>query len=147
MRLTRSEALKIRKVLEEAMMTTALSDQRASEAPTLFPMFSALLAAGKTFTQEDVTNRFRLCYNDKLYVVTQPHTMQAGWTPDVAVSLYEEIEYINGIRKIKEYITAEHPFSENELGIDSDGVVWRSLHNNNVYTPVQYAANWEQVEA
>ena len=146
MRLTRNEALKIRAILEEAMQTTALSDQKASQAPTLFPSFKSLLKSNKTFTQEDVNNRFRFIYNNKMYVVIQPHTMQENWTPDTAISLYETIDYVDGIRIIQTYITSANPFSKDEIGIDANGIKWRSLVDFNVYTPEQYANNWEQIE-
>ena len=91
--------------------------------------------------------RFRFTYGGKLYVVTQAHTMQSDWTPETAVSLYEEVQYKNGIRLIPENITAENPFSAGERGMDADGVIWVSNCDNNVYTPAQYERNWTREDS
>lgn len=65
--------------------------------------------------------------------------------PDVAPALWEEIPYRGGIRIIPDVITAGLAFSKDEQGWWGD-VLYRSLVDANVYTPVQYAANWEVVE-
>jgi hypothetical protein len=64
-------------------------------------------------------------------------------SPDSAPTLYEELEYIDGIRKIPDVITVAKKFSKGEKGIDADGVIWVSLYNDNVYTPTQFKSNWE----
>ena len=140
---TRTKAERIRALLERAVSVSPLTDAEASEMPTMFPAWDKL-PAGHEFTAEDVENRVRIERGGKLYVVTQPHKVQADWTPETAVSLYEYVPYRNGYREIGEYITAAHPFSKGEEGIDSDGIVWISLYDNNVYTPAQHAANWER---
>lgn len=143
--MTEARARAIRALIEKA--SASLSDKDASCAAELFPAWQSLLDEGHTFTQEEVNTRPRLRYGDKLYVVTQPHTMQQGWTPDNAPSLYEEIGYRDGIRLIPAYITAANPFSKGERGMDGDGVIWISKVDNNVYTPTQYAQNWERESA
>lgn len=145
--MTRDEAMKIRSILTKGMSVSGIADSDASCAPTLFPSYESLLASGKSFTQEDVQKRFRFTYGGKLYVVTQAHTMQSDWSPETAVSLYEEVQYKNGIRLIPENITAENPFSAGERGMDADGVIWVSNCDNNVYTPSQYERNWTREES
>ena len=49
----------------------------------LFPMW----AAGASYEQG-----IRLRCGEKLYKVLQAHTSQANWTPDIATSLYAEVE-------------------------------------------------------
>ena len=41
---------------------------------------------------KSVTTGERLRYGDRLYKVTQPHTTQADWTPDITASLYTVID-------------------------------------------------------
>ena len=65
--------------------------------------------------------------------------------PDHAPTLWEELEYREGIRIIPEAITVTKAFSEGELGWWGD-VLYRSKVNNNVYTPAQYPNNWELAE-
>ena len=65
--------------------------------------------------------------------------------PDNAPTLWEELLYRDGIRIIPEVITVTTAFSEGELGWWGDEI-WKSLVNSNVYTPGQYAANWEKQE-
>lgn len=142
---TRTKAERIRALVEKAMAVSPLTDAEASEMPTMFPKWDDL-PAGYEFKKEDVAKRPRVWYGGKLYVVTGVHKVQADWTPDVAVSLYEYVPYRDGYREIPEHITAAHPFSKGEEGIDADGVIWVSKKDNNVYTPTQYADNWMKKE-
>lgn len=64
--------------------------------------------------------------------------------PDHAPTLWTELAYRDGIRIIPEVITVTTQFSEGEMGWWGD-VLYRSKVNGNVYTPAQYAANWEVV--
>ena len=143
---TKERAYRVRALLEKAMAVSPLTDAEASEVPTMFPAWDKLLSEGRTFTADDVANRLRVQYGGKLYLVIQPHKVQADWTPEAAPSLYTEVKYRLGYRVIGEYITAEAAFSAGECGIDADGVVWESLVDNNVYTPVQYPGNWTRKE-
>lgn len=69
-----------RKIIETAV--EGLSDNDAIKAVTLFPKWKPRieLKAGE-----------RLRFGDKLYRVKNGHTTQSDWTPDIAVSLYEEV--------------------------------------------------------
>jgi hypothetical protein len=64
--------------------------------------------------------------------------------PDHAPTLWEELEYRDGIRIIPEVIVVTKQFSEGELGWWGD-VLYRSTVNGNVYNPEQYPPNWEVV--
>lgn len=65
--------------------------------------------------------------------------------PDHAPTLWAKIDYRDGYRVIPETITVTTAFSDGEYGWWGD-VLYRSKVNSNVYTPAQYAANWEVVE-
>lgn len=65
--------------------------------------------------------------------------------PDNAPTLWEDIKYRLGHRIIPDVITVGLKFSEGETGWWGD-VLYRSKVDANVYTPEQYAANWEVVK-
>ena len=64
--------------------------------------------------------------------------------PDNAPTLWEDIQYRAGHRIIPEVITVTSAFSKDETGWWGD-VLYRSKVDSNVYTPAQYADNWEVV--
>ena len=64
--------------------------------------------------------------------------------PDNAPTLWAKIDYRDGYRIIPDTITVTTAFSEGEYGWWGD-VLYRSKVNSNVYTPAQYADNWEVV--
>lgn len=63
-------------------------------------------------------------------------------SPDNAPALWQDIAYRQGIRVIPQTITVTEAFAKDELGWWGD-VVYRSVMDANVYTPVQYPAGWE----
>lgn len=64
--------------------------------------------------------------------------------PDNAPTLWADIQYSNGYRIIPAVITVTTAFAEGEYGWWGD-VLYKSKVSANVYTPEQYAPNWEQV--
>lgn len=79
--MTRQHAYKLRDMMHKA--ATSLSDGDALEAVELFPVWQP----GVWYGMER-----RLRYGGKLYRVRQAHTSSAEWTPDIATSLYAEVE-------------------------------------------------------
>lgn len=65
--------------------------------------------------------------------------------PDNAPTLWEDLNYRDGIRIIPNPITVGLKFSKDELGWWGD-TLYRSKVDNNVYTPEEYPANWEIVK-
>lgn len=65
--------------------------------------------------------------------------------PDNAPTLWEDILYKNGIRIIPETITVGTMFMKDELGYWGDDL-YKSLIDNNVWTPVAYPAGWTRVQ-
>lgn len=78
-----SEAIKLRKIIEEAAQ--GLSDDKAVKAKMLYPRWENLIG-------ETIEAGTKVQFNGELYKTKQTHTVQADWTPDVAVSLYEKID-------------------------------------------------------
>jgi hypothetical protein len=65
--------------------------------------------------------------------------------PDNAPTLWEDLNYVDGIRVIPEVITVGTAFSSGERGW-WNGVLYESKVDNNVYTPDAYLDNWILVE-
>lgn len=115
---------------------TSLDDQDASKTPELFDKLAEsgeLIKAGT-----------RINWNGTLKRAAVDLWDTAENNPDNAPTLWENIDYRDGIRIIPEVITVGLAFSKDELGWWGD-VLYKSLVDNNVYTPEAYAANWELV--
>jgi hypothetical protein len=82
--MTRNEAKKIRANIEKT--ATFADDKTALESLWMYPRWVA-----------DVTYEAgqRLAHGGKLYRVIMPHTSQADWAPDVAMTLYERIDEVH----------------------------------------------------
>ena len=119
----------------KAMMS--LDDQDASKTPELF---EKLVESG-----ELVKAGTRVNWNGQLKRAAVDLWDTADNNPDKAPDLWENINYKDGIRIIPETITVGLAFSKDELGLWGD-VIYKSLLDNNVYTPEAYAAGWEIVE-
>lgn len=130
--MTREEAMKLRGIIEQA--TASLPDGRASEAPTLFPgmkLDGSLIAVGARINWNGVIKKAAVDLWD----------MESN-NPDNAPDLWADIDYRGGIRIIPEIITVTTAFAAGELGWWGD-TIYRSKVDANVYTPAQYADNWE----
>ena len=132
--MTRDQAMRYRAIIEQA--SASLDDQIASTAPKLCPKLKqdgSLVKAGT-----------RINWHGTLKQAAVDIWDTAANTPDAAPTLWEDIQYRSGYRIIPETITVTTAFSEGECGWWGD-TLYRSKVNANVYTPEQYAANWEAI--
>ena len=85
-------------------------------------------------------------YNDKLYKVLQAHTVQANWAPDVAHSLFAEVLTDPTGQTILEWKQPDstNPYMTGDK-VKYEGVIYESLIDNNVWSPVAYPAGWKQI--
>lgn len=130
--MTRDEALKLRAIVEQAVVS--LDDKSASEAPTLFPRLAQngkLISAGTRINWNGIIKRAAV----DLWDITEN-------TPYIAPTLWEDISYRKGYRIIPETITSGTAFAKDEYGWWNNAL-YRSLIDNNVWTPDQYASGWE----
>ena len=131
----RSEAIYLRSIVEQA--ATSLDDKTASTAATLFPRLKGngeLVKAGT-----------RINWNGTIKKASVDLWDTAENNPDNAPTLWADLDYKDGYRIIPETITVAMAFAEGECGWWA-GVLYRSKVNGNVYTPEQYADNWEKAE-
>lgn len=134
MTVTKKEAIRLRKLIEFAMIS--VDDKTASEAATLLPNMKydgALIKANTPINWNGVVKR----------AVSDLWDTELN-NPDNAPTLWKDINYKDGYRIIPETITVTEMFSANECGWWGD-VLYMSKVDNNVYTPAQYADNWEIV--
>lgn len=66
--------------------------------------------------------------------------------PDHAPTCWEDIQYRDGYRIIPEVITVGLAFANGEKGWWTDGLLYESIADNNVYTPAAYREHWKVVE-
>ena len=112
------------------------TDAQASVAVNIYP---DLCESG-----ELVKAGTRIRHNGKILRVAVDMYDTAENSPENAPTLYEEIEYKEGIRIIPEVITVGKAFAKDELGWWKDEI-YKSLIDANVYTPDAYAVGWEKV--
>ena len=130
--MTRAEAIRLRAAMEKA--AESLDDRTASGAPDLFRRMTgsgSLVEAGT-----------RINWNGTVKKAAAALWDREDQDPDHAPELWADLDYVDGIRKIPDVITAEQAFALDELGWRG-GVVYRSLQNGNVWLPEIYPAGWE----
>lgn len=82
----------------------------------------------------------------QLYVCLQAHTSQADWTPDVAVSLFKAVGVTKeGYPEWSQPVGASDAYMTGDI-VSYNGVLYRSLIDNNVWSPDVYPAGWEKYE-
>lgn len=124
----------LRKIIEKAAVS--LDDKTASEGAMLFPRLKQsgeLIPAGT-----------RINWNGTIKKAAVDLWDTNENNPDNAPDLWADIAYKDGYRFIPEVITVTEAFAKDELGWWKD-TLYKSKVDNNVYTPEQYADNWEQL--
>lgn len=114
-----------------------LDDQTASQTPELFGRLDEngeLIKVGTRINWNGVLKRAAVDLWD-----TKENN------PDNAPQLWEDILYKNGVRIIPETITTGTAFMKDELGYWGEDL-YKSLIDNNVWTPVAYSAGWELIK-
>ena len=134
--MTREEAEKFIEAIKAVRENT--DDKNASRGVALYPTLKAdnsLIKAGT-----------RINHNGVLFKAAVDLWDTEANNPENAPTLWEEIQYHEGIRIIPEVITAAGAFALGELGYwKADGKTYKSLIEANVYTPAAYPAGWEVV--
>lgn len=117
-------------------LRTDATDATASEAVYTYPTMK--------YTGEAIQAGTRIRWGKIVKVAAVTLWDRLDNDPEHAPELWEDLEYRDGIRIIPEVITVAKAFSEGEKGWWRDEV-YVSLVNVNVYTPEQYAQNWQKL--
>lgn len=116
--------------------SATLDDKEASKTPELFDKLNENGELVKVGT--------RINWNGTLKRAAIDLWDTKENNPDNAPTLWEDILYKNGIRIIPEVITVGTAFSKDELGYWKD-TLYKSLLDNNVWTPEANPSGWELV--
>ena len=133
--MTRARAIQLRAIIEQAAQT--LDEKTISEAPELcrtLKQDGSLVRAGT-----------RINWNGTIKKAAVDLWDTKANDPDHAPSLWADIDYRDGYRIIPETITVTTAFSKGEKGWWTDGKLYESKVDSNVYTPAQYADNWKEI--
>lgn len=132
-------------ILEKAMLlrknillsSQSLEDKEASVTPELFARLNENGELIKVGT--------RINWNGTLKRASVDLWDTKENNPDNAPTLWEDIAYKDGIRIIPEVITVGTAFSKDELGWWNDEL-YKSLLDNNVWTPEANPSGWSKEE-
>lgn len=116
---------------------TLLDDESAVAYPDLYPMWSP------DNREYKVGDRVR--YNEILYKVLQDHYSRVTWEPDVAPSLFARVLIPDPeVIPVWEQPSAENAYMTGDRVHypGADDPVYRSLIDNNVWSPEAYPAGW-----
>lgn len=97
----------------------------------------------------------KFTYNGKVYEVIQAHTSQVDWLPESTPALYKE--YLNVEIKNQDGSTTEvvaefkkptgaHDAYKKGDKVLFNGKIYKSVIDNNAYSPEEYAQGWEEVK-
>lgn len=127
-------ARRLRKIIEKVIIS--VDDKTSSEAVELLPVLkndSSLISAGTRINHNGTVKRATVDLWD---------TEQNN--PDNSPSLWEDLIYKDGYRIIPDIFNVTNAFAKDEIGWWKDEL-FKSLVDANVYTPEQYALNWEKL--
>ena len=133
--LTRKQAEQVIEAIKK--LRTDANDSLASQVISIYPTLSEkgeLVKVGTRINWNGVLKRAAVDLWD-----TKENN------PDNAPILWEDILYRDGIRIIPEAITIGTAFLKDEKGYWGD-ILYKSLIDNNVWTPSAYPAGWEIVK-
>ncbi len=130
-------ARKMRAMIKE--MAEEYDDDQALEVP---------FAYSKWKPNKDYVAGDRVRYDVKLYRVLQDHRSQEDWTPTEARSLFAEIlpGQSGSGEEIGDWVQPDstNPYMRGDK-VRFNGVVYQSLIDNNVWSPADYPAGWQEV--
>lgn len=128
----RSQAVKLRRIIETAVHALGLEDTDALDVQTLYPAWSC----GANYEPGQ-----RVRYDGVLYRCLQAHAAQEAWTPAAASSLWARV-LVESSDAVSEWV---QPDSTNGYRkgdrVSHNGAVWVSICDANVWEPGVYG--WE----
>lgn len=130
-------AEQIRKALQ--LLAAALSEEEAMEVATVYDPW----AVGRAYkVDEYVTYGTNGVGDPQLYKCIQAHTSQAGWAPDVAVSLFVAIGLDEAGYPVWSQPTGAHDAYNTGDVVDYKDTLYISTIDGNVWAPDAYPQGW-----
>lgn len=141
----RQATLELRKAIQIFLSTldTETNLEQMLEVPSVFPNYDV----GIAYKAKDVFRYGENTVGDaQLYQVLQDHTSTEEWTPDTAISLYKKIGVTEeGYPEWVQPLGASDAYNTGDI-VSYNGVLYKSLIDNNTWSPEAYPAGWEVVE-
>ena len=135
-------ALELRKALQLFLATLDVETREADmlEVPSVFPVFQI----GKQYKAKEVFRYGENSVGDaQLYTVLQDHVSAEEWQPDTATSLYKKIGVTEGgYPEWVQPLGAPDAYNTGDI-VSYNGVLYRSVIDNNVWAPDAYPDGWE----
>lgn len=139
------KALELRKALQFFLATldAETEAEKIMEVATVFPKFKV----GKAYKTKEVFSYGENGVGDpQLYQVLQDHVSADTWTPDMATSLYKKIGVTEeGYPEWVQPLGASDAYNTGDV-VSYNGVIYKSLIDNNTWSPDTYPAGWQIVE-
>lgn len=134
------QAQAIREAMDVA--GAALTEEQALVCVRLYRPFEA----GKAYAAGDyLTYGINGVGDPQLYKVVQAHTSQADWLPDATPALYDAIGLDDDGYPVWSQPTGAHDAYNKGDIVNYNGALYRSVIDDNVYSPDAYPAGWEVV--
>lgn len=121
------------------LFVDTLNDEQALEVATMFDEWRP----GVVYTA-----KARLFYgansvgDPQLYTVSQDHTSQEGWTPDVTAALYTPLGLDDNGYPVWSQPTGAHDAYNTGDVVNYNGTLYKSTVDGNVYAPDVYPGGW-----
>lgn len=134
--MTRTECIKLRRLIEKA--SASLADTDALEAKELFAEWEVL----HSYNYGD-----RVRYDGKLYRCEQSHTAQEDWTPDTTPALWTDVAEPHTIPVWRQPTGAQDAYNTGDKVWypEENTTVYESTIDNNVWSPEAYPQGWKEV--
>lgn len=113
----------------------SLTDEQALQVPNVFPLWKA----GVQYLVGE-----RILFDGKLYKVLTQHKSQEDWQPDIAPSLFAKVLVGNDQPLEWQQPDSTNPYMKGDKVL-FNGKVYASLIDNNVWSPTDYPAGWEEL--
>lgn len=125
------------------MFAGSLSDEEALEVATVYSPWEV----GKAYKQDGLfTYGVNAVGDPQLYRVTQAHTSQADWPPDLTTSLYKAIGLDDAGYPVWSAPTGAHDAYNTGDIVNYDGVLYVSLIDGNTTIPGTDERYWNVYE-
>ena len=134
--LTESEVSRM--LIAQQINNLIVDDATASRMVDYYPMLK--------YDGSLISVNSRINWNGKLKRAAVDLWDTEANNPDNAPTLWEDIEYRDGIRVIPTSIPSTDAFKKGDLGWWGDNLYQSIYDGDNVWTPEQYPAAWKKIE-
>jgi hypothetical protein len=138
-------ALELRKAIQ-LFLSTLDPDTDAEKILSVASVYPKYQVGAAYKTKEIFSYGNNQVGDPQLYQVLQDHTSAEEWLPDTATSLYKKIGITEeGYPEWVQPLGATDAYNIGDV-VSYNGVIYKSIIDNNVWAPDTYATGWQIVE-